>query len=1045
MNDNKNQEKNILELIDLLHTQAVEKHKQGELTEAVELYQKAIAIQQEQPPWIYGNTITLLTQLEQLDEAISIGNLGISIHPNGEEIFRALGLAFYSQGDLENCIDYYQKAIALNQNQPPWLYSRLIESLITNSKIEEAINIGKQGVELYPNSEWISYHLAQGLIINSQWDEAIFYLNEAIKIIPDSYWFYQNLFQVFTKQERWQDALVAYCQALNLNPKLTEARKNLLAKTNNNESETDEAEQYSSLAKEFQEHSQWTESALAYSQAIQQDHNNCWLANSLGDVLSQLEWFEDAVLSYRCAIQLNPNHSWTYYNLGNCLVQLQQWQEAAAAYRSASELNPDHPWTHYLLGDALIDCQEFQLASQAYHRALELQPDLLAARHRLAEILQVQGQMYLKEAYQHYGDIIQTHSYDLKVRQKMLEVSPGNSEVYLHLGNNLAQQNRLDAALFYYQVALKAYPNIDWIPLELEKTIADSNLSKAEYIRNSLYEIFKNIADLPSLYSKLADFFQANNSKLSDLFYRKFLDYKFLYAEIYFQKANILSKQNMYQEAIKSYDRAISLNPEKKWFYKSLGDTLLELNNFTRGIFYLKKAIELDHQNEDFIRDFKIAQLRETQWLKVHNYCEQSKNSYDLFKDKIDPNKAKKILVITAYPPYPPNTGGAIRMFEKIKYLGKRHHVVVVSFISELEEFNIDEGLSNYCDLSILVKVGKPLNPRQLNEPLKIHWWTTREMWQVLSQLQKIDFDIVTFDFIFTAPYQQLFSHTFTILEEHNIESTLLKQCHTNVDETDVQKELEEVDDGGAFQDARKEAEFLKAYEDKMWPLFDLRTVVSEVDKQQLDSRCREGKTIVIDNGVDTKQINLIDNSQGKKLFYMGHMGYYPNIDAVCYFVQEVLPLVWEQDPTVSLCIAGRDPAPQVQELTTDSRIELVANPETMSSVAVNCNICVVPLRLGSGTRLKILHAMAMGLPIISTSVGAEGLLVTEGEEILIRDSAESFAEAVLQLNSDTELCQKLRLNGRKLVEHKYDWESIFSKYEQQMLLEWEQKNSPNR
>ena len=233
----------------------------------------------------------------------------------------------------------------------------------------------------------------------------------------------------------------------------------------------------------------------------------------------------------------------------------------------------------------------------------------------------------------------------------------------------------------------------------------------------------------------------------------------------------------------------------------------------------------------------------------------------------------------------------------------------------------------------------------------------------------------------------------------------------------------------------------IEAYEDKMWRLFDLRTVVSQIDKQQLDSRCKKGKTIVIDNGVDTKQINLIDNSQGTKLFYMGHMGYYPNIDAVCYFVQEVLPLVWEQDPTISLCIAGREPSPQVQELTTDSRIELVANPETMSSVAVNCNICVVPLRLGSGTRLKILHAMAMGLPIISTSIGAEGLLITEGEEILIRDSAESFAEAVLQLNSNVELRQKLRLNGRKLVEKQYDWESIFSNYEQQMLLEWEQKN----
>ena len=1035
------EEKNIVELIDSLHTQAVEKHKQGKLTEALELYQKSITIQEEQPAWIYGNTITILAQLGRPDKAIKLGNLGTSIHPDGDEIFRALGLLFSNQGDLEKSIKNYQKAITLNQNQPAWLYSSLIKSLISNSQIDEAIAIGKKGVELYPDSEWINYHLAQGLIINTDWEQAIVCLQEATKIIPDFHWFYKILFEVFTKQEKWQEALVYYCKALNLDPKLIEAQKTVLAKTNNNNLEIDQAQHYNTLGKEFQAENNYLESAIAYSKAIILNSNDCWLANSLGDVLFKLEWFEYAALSYRCAIQLNPNHSWTYYNLGNCLTQLKRWQEAATAYRSASELNPEHSWTYYLLGDSLLHCQEFQLASQAYHKALKLQPDLVAAKRRLAEILQIQGQMYLKEAYQHYDDLIQTNSYDLKARQKMLEVSPSNPEVYLHLGNNLVQQNRLDAALFYYQVALKAYPQIDWIPLELEKTIADLSASEHKTISNSLYTIFKEITDLPSLYSKLANFFQANNPKLSDLFYRKFLDYRYLYAEIYFQIANLLSKQNMDKEAISYYENAINLNSQRKWFYKCLGDILLDNNKFKPGIVNYQKALELDPENEDFILAFKLAKFREKQWRKLTEYCDQSINRTDLFKNKLDPNIAKKILVVTAYPPYPPNTGGAIRMFEKIKYLGKRHHVVVVSFISELEEFNIDQGLEDYCDLTILVKVGKPLNLRQPDEPLKIHWWTTREMWQVLNKLQKVDFDVVTFDFIFTAPYQPLFSHTFTVLEEHNIESTLLKQCYTNVNETDIQKELEEVDDGGAFQDARKEAELLEAYEDKMWRLFDLRTVVSQIDKQQLDSRCKKGKTIVIDNGVDTKQINLIDNSQGTKLFYMGHMGYYPNIDAVCYFVQEVLPLVWEQDPTISLCIAGREPAPQVQELTTDSRIELVANPETMSSVAVNCNICVVPLRLGSGTRLKILHAMAMGLPIISTSIGAEGLLITEGEEILIRDSAASFAEAVLQLNSNVELRQKLRLNGRKLVEKQYDWESIFSNYEQQMLLEWEQKN----
>jgi glycosyltransferase involved in cell wall biosynthesis len=107
-----------------------------------------------------------------------------------------------------------------------------------------------------------------------------------------------------------------------------------------------------------------------------------------------------------------------------------------------------------------------------------------------------------------------------------------------------------------------------------------------------------------------------------------------------------------------------------------------------------------------------------------------------------------------------------------------------------------------------------------------------------------------------------------------------------------------------------------------------------------------------------------------------------------------------------------------------------------MSEIAKECTISIVPLRLGGGTRLKILHSMAMGLPVVSTSLGCEGLEVIDGIHLLIRDEPEEFARAILQLYNDASLRNELRKNGRNLVEKKYDWQSIFAEYEREILAQ---------
>jgi glycosyltransferase involved in cell wall biosynthesis len=201
---------------------------------------------------------------------------------------------------------------------------------------------------------------------------------------------------------------------------------------------------------------------------------------------------------------------------------------------------------------------------------------------------------------------------------------------------------------------------------------------------------------------------------------------------------------------------------------------------------------------------------------------------------------------------------------------------------------------------------------------------------------------------------------------------------------------------------------------------------------------------LLVENGIDTQHIRPVKNWQaGKKLLFMGSLAYYPNIDAACYFAEDVMPKIWEQDSEVVFCIAGKDPAETVSNLgEREERVEVIANPENMSQVAQECRMTVVPLRMGSGTRIKILHAMAMGLPVVSTSLGCEGLSIQDGQHLLIADNPYKLAEAVLQVVHDVELQQKLRVESRQLVEKFYDWTSIFSQYEAQLFFQNHQKDS---
>jgi glycosyltransferase involved in cell wall biosynthesis len=205
---------------------------------------------------------------------------------------------------------------------------------------------------------------------------------------------------------------------------------------------------------------------------------------------------------------------------------------------------------------------------------------------------------------------------------------------------------------------------------------------------------------------------------------------------------------------------------------------------------------------------------------------------------------------------------------------------------------------------------------------------------------------------------------------------------------------------------------------------------VSEADRQLLLDSNPHLHVDVIPNGVDLEKyqpLPLPSETAARSLLFLGNMGYPPCADAALYFCEQIFPIIHKTENTSEFWVVGRDPRPEVLELNND-RIHVTGRVEDVIPYYLQSSICVVPLRAGGGTRLKILEAMALGRPVVSTTIGCEGLNVENGKHLLIADSPAEFAQQTIRLFQDRHLYQRISANGRRLVETQYGWDQIAKK-----------------
>jgi polysaccharide biosynthesis protein PslH len=219
---------------------------------------------------------------------------------------------------------------------------------------------------------------------------------------------------------------------------------------------------------------------------------------------------------------------------------------------------------------------------------------------------------------------------------------------------------------------------------------------------------------------------------------------------------------------------------------------------------------------------------------------------------------------------------------------------------------------------------------------------------------------------------------------------------------------------------------------------FDLVLAVSDADRQtfeRLYPHSLRAPVHVVQTGVDTSFFTPETGTPARThLVFTGSMDWLPNEDGMVYFCREILPRIRQSEPEATLSIIGRSPTPAVRRLAEEHNVEVTGRVDDVRPHVARGTVYVVPLRIGGGTRLKIFEAMAMGKAVVSTTVGAEGLPVTPGRDIVIADDPASFAQSVVHLMRDARSRQAIEVAARRLVVERYDWSAVAMDFEEALL-----------
>jgi len=376
---------------------------------------------------------------------------------------------------------------------------------------------------------------------------------------------------------------------------------------------------------------------------------------------------------------------------------------------------------------------------------------------------------------------------------------------------------------------------------------------------------------------------------------------------------------------------------------------------------------------------------------------------------------------VSPYLPYP-TSGARARNYYLLKALAHRHTVSLLALvdIAEAGAYNDQSLPEDFAHITRVIPRPTPHSKRwqQLitaarGKSYLLNLFTSVEMQDALDTIMACDhYDVVLFESVLISGYR-VPGNVKVVIDQHNIEHELLQRTY--------QHERMSLRRFYNWQEYR----LIKQAEIERCRKANLILVTSERERLLLKSMLPRNVIEVVSNGVDTDAFRgmCAEQEVAKRIVFTGAMNYHPNVDAVLSFAQKCWPLIRAQVPDAGWQIVGRNPPPEVQRLAELPGVTVTGSVPDVRPYLTASGVAIAPLHIGSGTRLKILEALAMRKAVVSTSLGCEGLSVVPGKHLIVAEEPEAFAQAVIELMKHPEKRRALGMAGRSLVEAEYSWE----------------------
>jgi polysaccharide biosynthesis protein PslH len=385
-----------------------------------------------------------------------------------------------------------------------------------------------------------------------------------------------------------------------------------------------------------------------------------------------------------------------------------------------------------------------------------------------------------------------------------------------------------------------------------------------------------------------------------------------------------------------------------------------------------------------------------------------------------------RILWLNAGLLLPLDKGGKLRTWHLMRHLAERHEITWLSFADPDTPDAIREGMRDVCrELHVVPRRDAAKGTfgfyagaaARLVDPLPYAVGKYRSpayRARIASLLAQRRYDLVVCDFLVPAVNLPAPLPCGSVLFTHNVEAEIWRR-HAAEQPDLVWRAL-----------YRQQWRRMQRFEGRTLGRFDLVLAVSDVDRdtfQRLYPAALQSPVVTVATGVDTAFFAPVDGPpRPHHLVFTGSMDWIPNEDAMRHFCHDILPRIRAQVPDVTLTIAGRDPTPAVRRLADLPGVQVTGRVDDVRPFIGEAAVYIVPLRIGGGTRLKIFEAMSMARAVVSTTVGAEGLPVTDGRDIVLADEPAGFAAAVTTLLGDPDRRHPIEEAARELVVGRYDW-----------------------